>query len=71
MDSFNKLSLIGHFSVLVKFYNNCVRVGLLNMNMIIEGVTGNKEEGSGNIFTFGLTKRREMLDRLLQVCQTS
>jgi len=24
---------------------------------ILEGVTGSKEEGSGNIFTFGLTKR--------------
>ena len=33
-DNFNKLSLIGHFSVFVKFYNNCVRVGLLNMNVI-------------------------------------
>jgi hypothetical protein len=25
---------------------------------IIEGLTGSKEEGSGNIFKFGLTKRR-------------
>ena len=24
----------------------------------IQGVTGSKEEGPGNIFTFGLTKRR-------------
>ena len=34
MDNFNKLSQIGHFSVFVKFQNNCVRVGLLNMNVI-------------------------------------
>jgi hypothetical protein len=32
---------------------------------IILGVTGRKEEGSGNILTFGLTKRRQMLDRVL------
>jgi len=25
---------------------------------IIQGITGSKEEGSGNIFMFGLTKRR-------------
>jgi hypothetical protein len=30
--------------------------------MIMQGVTGSKEEGSGNIFTFGITKRRQMLD---------
>ena len=33
VDNFNILSLIGHFSVFVKFWNNCVRVGLLNMNI--------------------------------------
>jgi len=38
---------------------------------IIQGVIGSKEEGSGNIFTFGLTKRRQMLDGVLKVCQTS
>jgi hypothetical protein len=27
-----------------------------------------KEEGSVSIFTFGLTKHRQMLDRVLQVC---
>ena len=32
---------------------------------IIQGITGSKEEDSGNIFTFRLTKRRQMLDRVL------
>jgi len=36
---------------------------------IVQGVTGSKEEGSGYIFTFCLTKRRQILDRVLvQLC---
>ena len=34
-------------------------------------VTGSKKESPGNIFKFGLTKRRQMMDRVLQVCQAS
>jgi hypothetical protein len=32
---------------------------------IIQGVTGDKVEGSGNLFTFGVTKLSYMLGRVL------
>jgi hypothetical protein len=53
-----------------KMYNKKIWAALpTGTETIIQGVTGMKG-GSGKIFTFGLTKRRQMLDRILQVCKT-
>ena len=39
-----------------------------DLKRLSKELTGSKEEGAGNIFTFGLTKRRQMLGRVLKVC---